>query len=124
MSSLKIYCHPTCSTCKKALSIIRSRISDIEIVNLLEEAPNKNELKLMLKSVDGNIRKIMNTSGDLYREMNMKDKVPEMSEGEILDMLTKHGMLVKRPFIIHNDKGIVGFNEETLNELLSEIEEI
>ncbi len=117
---LKIYCHPTCSTCKKALSIIRSRIPDIEVVNLLEKAPNKHELKLMLKSVDGNIRKIMNTSGDLYREMNMKDKVPEMSDEEILEILTEHGMLVKRPFIITKTKGTVGFNEDTIIELITE----
>lgn len=119
MSKLKIYCHLTCSTCKKALSLIKTYTDDFEVVNLLEQPPTKKELTIMLVSAFGNIRKIMNTSGDLYREMNMKDKVPNMTDDQILDILTKHGMLVKRPCILYKNIGMAGYNEKAIREILS-----
>lgn len=118
MSLLKIYCHPTCSTCKKALKLINTFTDKYNVENLLEKAPTEKELNIMLKNVDGNIRKMLNTSGELYREMGMKDKIPTMNNDEIIKLLSEHGMLVKRPFILNSKYGVVGYNEEAIIELL------
>lgn len=72
----------------------------------------------MLKNVDGNIRKMLNTSGELYREMGMKDKIPTMNNDEIIKLLSEHGMLVKRPFIIYKSKGTVGYDEQGISEIV------
>lgn len=120
MSLLKIYCHPNCSTCKKALKLIQTITDKYSLENLLEKAPSEKELNIMLNNVDGNVRKMLNTSGELYREMGMKDKVPTMSNEEIIELLSKHGMLIKRPFIVYKTKGVVGYDEEAIIALAND----
>lgn len=66
----------------------------------------------MLKIYDGDIRKLFNTSGGDYKEMNLKDKLPKMSEAKAIDLLSKNGNLVKRPFLLVGNTGTVGFKEE------------
>jgi len=73
----------------------------------------------MLTSYDGNIRKLFNTSGMQYRELDMKSKLPNMSDQEALDLLAGNGMLVKRPFLIKAGKGIVGFKEADWDAFLA-----
>ena len=118
MSSLKIYCHPNCSTCKKALKLIQTITDQYSLENLLENAPSEKELKIMLNNVGGNVRKMLNTSGEMYREMGMKDKIPTMTNEEIIELLSKHGMLVKRPFILYKSKGVVGYDEDAIIALV------
>lgn len=66
----------------------------------------------MLKSYDGNIRKLLNSSGADYKKLKLKDNLPKLSEAQLIDMLNTNGNLVKRPFVINKIGGIVGFNEK------------
>lgn len=104
-----VYIHPKCSTCQKALKLLNGK--NIVTKDITTTPPSISELKHMLKCYGGNIRKLFNTSGQLYREMGLTEKLNDMSEEEALDSLSKNGMLVKRPFLISKDVGLVGFNE-------------
>jgi len=66
----------------------------------------------MLKAQEGEVKKLFNTSGLLYRELKIKDKINSMTASEAIDLLSKHGKLIKRPFVLHQDKGLVGFKED------------
>lgn len=80
-------------------------------VDIVETPPTKSELKKMLAQYDGEIRRLFNTSGQLYREFGIKDKLPTMSDADAIDLLSQHGKLIKRPFLLTNDSGLIGFKE-------------
>ena len=109
---MKIYTYKNCSTCRKAVKYLDSTKRDYTEIAIRETPPSKAELKAMLKIYDGDIRKLFNTSGGDYKEMNLKDKLPKMSEAKAIDLLSKNGNLVKRPFLLVGNTGTVGFKEE------------
>ena len=115
---MKVYVHLNCSSCKKALKWLKEKNLEIEVINIQEQTPTKEEFQFMLDSYAGNLKKLFNTSGQLYREMGMKDTVATMSPESVFDLLGKEGMLVKRPFLITETKGLVGFKEEAWEEVL------
>lgn len=78
---------------------------------ITETPPTISELKKMLKFMNGNIKKLFNSSGQLYRELKLNEKLENMSDEEAFDLLTKNGMLVKRPFLLGDKFGLVGFKE-------------
>lgn len=109
---MKLYQYPNCSTCRKAIKFLKEQGLEFTSINITEKPPTKAELKAMLASYAGNIRKLFNTSGLQYRELNMKERLPLMSDKEAIDLLAENGKLIKRPFLINADKkGIVGFKE-------------
>ncbi len=108
---MKIYVHLNCSSCKKALKWLETNEISAEQINLLEATPTKEEFKQMVAAYDGNLKKLFNTSGQLYRSMGIKDKVAGMSEEEVYELLGSEGMLVKRPFLLTAGSGLVGFKE-------------
>jgi len=108
---MKFYQYPKCSTCVKARKYLEANNISVDSINIVEQAPSRSELSAMLASYNGNIKKLFNTSGMQYRELNMKDRLPTMADDEALDLLAGNGMLVKRPFLLNGDKGIVGFKE-------------
>ena len=116
---MKLYQYPKCSTCVKARKYLEANGLESESINIVDQAPTKDELRIMLTSYDGNIRKLFNTSGMQYRELDMKSKLPNMSDQEALDLLAGNGMLVKRPFLIKAGKGIVGFKEADWDAFLA-----
>ena len=118
MASLKVYQYKKCSTCVKALKFLDKKGVSYEAIDITEKPPTKKELKAMLDQYDGQLRKLFNTSGVLYREMKVKDKLPKMTEKEALDLLSRNGKLVKRPFVISNQLGRVGFKEEEWKTLV------
>lgn len=104
--------YPKCTTCKKAKKfLIENNIEFIDR-NIAEENPTKEELKEWLAKSNLPINKFFNTSGMLYREMQLKDKVKALPEDELLDILASNGMLVKRPIIVKEDTILIGFKEE------------
>lgn len=109
---LRIYAYEKCSTCRNALKFARERGWEFEVVPIREQPPSKAELKRMLQLVDGDLRRLFNTSGQDYKAMGMKDRLPGMSEAEALDLLSQHGNLVKRPFALGPSGGAVGFKPE------------
>lgn len=103
--------YPKCSTCRKAKKWLEGK--DIEFTDrmIAEENPTREELELWYKKSGLPLKKFFNTSGVLYREMNLKEKVNTASEEELLDILSTNGMLVKRPLIVKDDVVLVGFKE-------------
>ena len=107
---IRVYEYAGCSTCRKALAWLDKKGVRYEKVPIVETPPSKAELRRMAKLVGG-FRKLFNTSGLLYRELKLGEKVRSMTEEQALDLLSKHGKLVKRPFVLAGDSGLVGFNE-------------
>ncbi len=117
---MKFYQYPKCSTCVKARKYLEAHSIEVQNINIAEQAPNMDELAAMLASYEGNIKKLFNTSGMQYRELNMKDRLPAMGHDEALELLANNGMLVKRPFLLNQDnKGVVGFKEVDWARFLS-----
>ena len=83
-----------------------------ELIPIREQPPTKAELNTMLANNDGNIRKLFNTSGGDYKALNLKEKLPNMSKTEAIDLLSKNGNLIKRPVLIAGDRSLVGFKEK------------
>ena len=114
--ALKVYSYKNCGTCRKALKFLEAQGVAHKVVPIREEPPTKTELRKMLRYLEGDLKKMFNTSGGDYREMNLKDKLPSMSDTEAIDLLCKNGNLVKRPFVLAANDGSVGFNEDAWRE--------
>ena len=111
-----------CSTCKKAKNYLdKYNISYIDR-QIKENNPTFNEIKKWIDKYDINIKKLFNTSGILYREMNLKDKLNNMTEDEMISTLASDGMLVKRPILVGEDIILIGFKEKEWNEYFSKKE--
>lgn len=104
-------CYPKCTTCAKARKYLNDNNVKFQEINIKEDNPSKEELKEWFNRSDYPIKKFFNTSGILYREMKLKDKLADMNEEEKLELLSNDGMLVKRPIIVGKDKVLVGFKE-------------
>ncbi|WP_291647724.1 arsenate reductase family protein [Clostridium sp.] len=103
--------YPKCTTCRKAKKFLTE--NNIEFIDrhIADENPTKEELKEWIAKSGLSINKFFNTSGVLYREMQLKDKVKVLPEDELLDILASNGMLVKRPIVIKDNTVLVGFKE-------------
>lgn len=110
--------YPKCTTCKKAKKYLEEKNIEFIDRHIVENNPTKEELKNWIQISGLPINKFFNTSGVLYREMQLKDKVKTSSEDELLDILSSNGMLVKRPILVTKDKVLVGFKEAEWNEVL------
>jgi len=113
---LKVYEYEKCSTCKNALKFLDARKVKYQRVAIVDQPPTVPELKKMLGFV-GDMRKLFNTSGMVYREMKLSEKLPGMTEAQALKLLASNGMLVKRPFALASDRGVVGFKEAEWKKL-------
>ncbi len=103
--------YPKCSTCQKAKKWLEENNIEFDSRHIVENNPSKEELKAWIALSKEPIKKFFNTSGILYREMNLKEKVAEGNEEELLDILSSNGMLVKRPLVITEDIVLIGFKE-------------
>lgn len=104
-------CYPRCSTCKKAQKWLDEKGIGYTFRDIKEENPSYDELKTWYKKSGLDIKRFFNTSGQLYKSMSLKDKLPAMSEEEKLRLLSTDGMLVKRPILVSDDAVLVGFKE-------------
>jgi arsenate reductase len=110
-TKLKIYEYSNCSTCKKALKFLDAKKVPYEKVAIVEKPPSVAELKAMLAHMGGELKKLFNTSGQVYRELGLGEKLKTLSEAEALKLLASNGKLVKRPFALLPSDGAVGFQE-------------
>lgn len=110
--------YPKCTTCKRAEKFLKE--NKIEFINrhIVEENPTKEELTKWIDKSGLDIKKFFNTSGMVYREMGLKDKLKDMSKEEMIELLSQNGMLVKRPLLVSNDTVLVGFKEEQYSSLI------
>lgn len=103
--------YPKCSTCQKAKKWLDEHHIEYTDRHIVEENPSYEELKEWYKKSGLPLKKFFNTSGLMYKDMQLKEKLPLMSEDEQLQLLSTHGMLVKRPLIIADEYVLVGFKE-------------
>ncbi len=108
---MRVYEYEKCSTCRQALKFLDARKTPYRRVPIVEQPPTLAELKAMLAFV-GDLRRLFNTSGVVYRELGLGEKLKTMSEGEALALLASRGKLVKRPFVLLKDRGLLGFKED------------
>ena len=109
--------YPKCTTCKKAKAWLEGNSVTFDDRHIVEQNPTAEELKTWWQMSSLPLKKFFNTSGLLYKELKLKDKLPEMSEDEMISLLSSNGMLVKRPLIIGDDFVLVGFKEAEWDRL-------
>jgi arsenate reductase len=115
-----VYTYAKCSTCRRAVDWLESRGVAFEERPIRETPPSPSELKTMLGYYDGEIRRLFNTSGQDYREQNLSARLQTLSEKEAIALLSSNGNLVKRPFLLGDGFGVVGFDETRWTELFKE----
>lgn len=109
--------YPPCSTCKKAKAWLEEQGVTYTARHIKEENPTYEELKLWYQRSGLPLKKFFNTSGLLYKSMNLKEKLPSMTEEEQLRLLASDGMLVKRPLVVLEDAVLTGFRESEWQKL-------
>lgn len=117
---ITVLCYERCSTCKKALNWLKEQGVEYETRPIKEQNPTKEELTDWYHKSGLPLKRFFNTSGNLYKEMNLKDKLSSMSEEEQLELLSTDGMLVKRPLVVSKDHILIGFKEEEWKILLNQ----
>ena len=114
---MQFICYPKCSTCKKARNWLDENNNIYEIRDIKEDNPSYDELKEWYSKSGLPLKRFFNTSGQLYRSLELKDKLDSMSEDEQLKLLASDGMLVKRPLLVTDEKVLVGFKEKEWEQL-------
>ena len=119
---VKVYEYKKCSTCQKALRFLDEKKIKYQCIAIIEQPPSLAELRQMLgfiKADGGDFKKLFNTSGELYREMKISEKIKAgITEKEALALLAQHGKMIKRPFLLARNSGTVGFKAETWSQIL------
>lgn len=110
--------YPKCSTCKKAKDFLLKNNINFEDRNIVENNPTYEELELWVKKSGRDIKTFFNTSGNLYKELNLKDKLGNMNDEDKIKLLASNGMLVKRPMLIDDNFILSGFKEDLWKELI------
>lgn len=113
-----LLCYPKCSTCRKAVSWLEENGIEFDYRDIKLENPDKEELKKIHALSRVPLKKFFNTSGLIYRESGLKDKINDMSDEDMYELLSTDGMLVKRPILIADEHVMVGFKESEWREAL------
>ena len=107
----KLYCYPRCTTCKKAVKWLEENGIDYEYKHIVEETPSKEDIKKYYKESGLPLKRFFNTSGNVYKELNLKEKLAEMSEDEQFELLASNGMVFHRPLLAGKELVLVGIKE-------------
>lgn len=116
---LRIHTLKTCDSCRKATKWLTENKIPFQEIPIREQPPSLADLKRALADLGGDIRKLFNTSGQDYRALNLKEKLPTLSKDQALHLLASNGNLIKRPFLISKSGTLVGFHPETWTKSLS-----
>ncbi len=108
-----VYCYEKCTTCKKALNWLKERGIEAAVIDIKADHPDEETLRALYQKSGLPLKRFFNTSGQLYRAMELSKKLPEMSDEEMLRILSSDGMLVKRPLLVTEKAVVPGFKEET-----------
>ncbi|MER2263214.1 MAG: arsenate reductase family protein [Psychrobacillus sp.] len=115
--TIQFYGYPKCSTCNKASKWLKDNDIPFENHHIVDAPPTKEQLKEMVSTGDFELKKFFNTSGVNYRELQLKDKLPSMSDDEQLELLASDGKLIKRPLVYDGQKLTLGFKEEQFEDM-------
>ncbi len=116
---LTLYCYPKCATCQKAKKWLDDRNLAYALIDIKSEHPDEKAIATIHRKSGLPLRRFFNTSGMLYRELHLTERLPDMSEMEQLALLGSDGMLIKRPLLIGDDFVLVGFREKDWAEKLN-----
>ncbi|WNR43586.1 arsenate reductase family protein [Paenibacillus roseipurpureus] len=115
---VKVYGYDKCGTCRSTVKWLKAHNIDItDQVPLFETPPSSAELAELLTLSGVGIKKFFNTSGEVYKEMNLKDKLPSMTQEEMLTLLASNGRLIKRPIVTDGHKVTLGFKEDVFEDV-------
>ena len=109
---IKVYCYSKCSTCKKALKWLDDKGVNYELIDIKENNPSEAELREYHAKSGLPLKRFFNTSGMIYRDMELSKKLPSMSDDEQFSLLASDGLLVKRPLLVKDDTVLTGFREK------------
>ncbi|BBH24937.1 hypothetical protein Back11_62820 [Paenibacillus baekrokdamisoli] len=112
MKKLTIYEYPKCGTCRSAIKSLKSKGYELETHNVFETAPSVEVLADLITRSGLDIKKFFNTSGEVYKEMGLKDVLPGMSDAEKIALLASNGRLIKRPVVTDGKQVTVGFKDD------------
>ncbi len=118
LMNLRLYEYQGCDTCRRAKKFLAARGVAFDTIPIREQPPTKAELKRMLAIYGGELRRLFNTSGTDYKAMKLAERLPKLSVDEALALLAANGNLVKRPFLLAEKGGVVGFKEPEWEKLL------
>ena len=116
--AMKVYYYPTCNTCKKAMKWLDEKGIPYSKKHIVDSNLTYKEVEEIYKKSKLDVQKLFNTSGVVYRELNLKDKLKEMDLQQKLELLASNGMLLKRPLLVQESTVIVGFNKDVYEEKL------
>ncbi|MEN9439823.1 MAG: hypothetical protein RL613_1366 [Fusobacteriota bacterium] len=116
--AMKVYYYPTCNTCKKAMKWLDEKGIPYSKKHIVDSNLTYKEVEEIYKKSKLDVQKLFNTSGLVYRELNLKDKLKEMDLQQKLELLASNGMLLKRPLLVQESTVIVGFNKDVYEEKL------
>ena len=114
---MRLYEYKGCDTCRRAKKFLEARGLAFDAVPIREQPPTKAELKRMLVIYGGDLRRLFNTSGGDYKAMKLAERLPKLTVDEALALLAANGNLVKRPFLLTDKSGLVGFKEAEWEKL-------
>ena len=117
---IKFICYPRCTTCKKAKKWLDDNKIEYELRDIKADNPTLDELKLWYAASGLPLKRFFNTSGLLYKSLDLKNKIPSMTEDEMLQLLSSDGMLVKRPLLVGEGWVLVGFKESEWEDQLKD----
>jgi len=110
--TVTFYHYPNCGTCRNAMKSLKQKGLEMQAIHLFENPPEREQLKKMITLSGLEIKKWFNTSGDVYREQALKDKLPHMTDDQKIDLLASNGRLIKRPIATDGTQVTVGYKEE------------
>ncbi|MGZ9583436.1 arsenate reductase family protein [Paenibacillus marinisediminis] len=113
---LTVYEYAKCGTCRKAVKWLKEQGHELELIPIFDTPPSASELKRLVQASGLELKKFFNVSGEVYKAMNLKDKLPTMTEEERIELLASNGRLLKRPIVTDGKRVTVGFKEETYQE--------
>lgn len=116
---INFICYPKCTTCKKAQKWLDENNIEYTLRDIKQDNPSMDELAKWYKTSGMPLKKFFNTSGLLYKSMELKNKLPNMTEEQMLELLATDGMLVKRPLLVGDDFVLIGFKENAWEEKLN-----
>ena len=113
---LTVYEYAKCGTCRKAVKWLKEQGYELNIIPIVESPPSAEELSNLISISGLELKKWFNTSGEVYKALSLKDKLPSMSEAEQIELLASNGKLLKRPIVTDGKRVTVGFKEEMYQE--------
>lgn len=114
---LTFYGYDKCSTCRKAKKWLEDRGHELKVIDITEHPPAQKLFNDVLKAGDYDLKQLFNRSGQLYRELNLKTELPDMTRGDAVGLLSQNGRLCKRPIVTDGKTHTIGFNEQTFKDV-------